>query len=70
MIKQTLFTGWNTMRWIRLALGIFIAIQAIQMHDTIRESLLHSFYFRQLQTPAVVEQMAVQFQQAKANQTR
>jgi hypothetical protein len=32
MIKQTLFTGWHFMRWLRLIVGIFIGIQAITMH--------------------------------------
>jgi hypothetical protein len=34
-IKQTLFTGWHLMRWLRLALGIFFIIQAIDMHDSL-----------------------------------
>jgi len=29
-MKQTLLTGWNFMRFLRLGLGIYIAIQAIQ----------------------------------------
>ena len=33
-IKQTLFSGWHFMRWLRLVLGIFFMVQAIQMHDT------------------------------------
>lgn len=33
MIKQTFFTGWNFIRWLRLGLGIFIAIQAIQNQE-------------------------------------
>ena len=32
-IKQTLFTGWHLMRWLRLVFGIFFMVQAIQMHD-------------------------------------
>ena len=32
-IKQTLFTGWHLMRWLRLVFGIFFIVQAIQMHD-------------------------------------
>lgn len=28
-----LLTGWHFMRWLRLALGLFIAVQAVQMHD-------------------------------------
>ncbi len=34
MIYQTLFTGWSFARWLRLGLGILIAVQAVQMHDT------------------------------------
>lgn len=34
MIKETLFTNWSFMRILRLGLGIFFAIQAIQVHDT------------------------------------
>ncbi len=32
-MKETLLTGWNVMRWIRLAMGIMCTIQAIQLHD-------------------------------------
>lgn len=35
IVKQTLFTQWNLMRWIRLAAGLFFAVQAVQLHDTI-----------------------------------
>lgn len=34
-IKQTLFSGWNFMRLIRLGFGIFFAVQAFQTHDTL-----------------------------------
>lgn len=33
-IKQTLFTGWNFMRFLRLGFGVFFVIQAIQTHNT------------------------------------
>ncbi|MBK5277963.1 MAG: hypothetical protein JJE09_03765 [Bacteroidia bacterium] len=32
-MRQTLFTNWHFMRWLRLGIGIFISVQAIQMHD-------------------------------------
>ena len=32
-IRQTVFTGWHFMRWIRLVFGVFFIVQAIQMHD-------------------------------------
>lgn len=46
MIKQTLFTGWHFMRWLRLGLGIFIAIQAIQLHDTLTGFIAAFFLFQ------------------------
>jgi hypothetical protein len=33
-ISQTLFTGWNFMRALRLVLGVYIAIQAFTTHDS------------------------------------
>ena len=32
-ITGGLLTGWHFMRWLRLALALFIAVQAIQVHD-------------------------------------
>lgn len=32
-IRQTLFTSWHFMRWLRLVFGVFFVIQAIQVHD-------------------------------------
>ena len=32
---QTLTTGWHFMRIVRLCLGIFIAVQAVQTHDSV-----------------------------------
>ncbi len=34
-IKQTLFTQWSLMRVIRLVAGLFLTVQAVQMHDAI-----------------------------------
>ncbi|MFN8321687.1 MAG: hypothetical protein U0T74_03415 [Chitinophagales bacterium] len=34
-LRQQLFTGWHFMRWLRLGIGIYIAIQAVMMKDTI-----------------------------------
>lgn len=34
-IKETLFTGWHLMRWLRLIFGVFFMVQAIQMHDVL-----------------------------------
>ncbi len=46
MIRQTLFTGWNFMRWLRLGLGIFIAIQAVQTQDTLSGFIAAFFLFQ------------------------
>ncbi|MEO6814252.1 MAG: hypothetical protein ABI172_10005 [Ginsengibacter sp.] len=34
-IKQTLLSGWNFMRFLRLGFGIFFIVQGIQTHDTL-----------------------------------
>lgn len=34
-IKQTVFNNWHAMRWLRLGLGIFLGINAIQTHDSL-----------------------------------
>lgn len=46
MIQQTLFTGWHFMRWLRLGLGIFMAIQAFEMHDTFSGFIAAFFLFQ------------------------
>jgi hypothetical protein len=35
MNLQTLLTGWNFMRFVRLGVGIFIGVQAIQYRDAL-----------------------------------
>ena len=42
-MKQMIFTNWHLMRWLRLGLGIFVAVQAVQSHDTL--SGLIAFFF-------------------------
>lgn len=34
-LTENLFTNWHFMRWLRLGLGIFVAIQAVQLHDAL-----------------------------------
>lgn len=46
MIKQTLLTGWNFMRWLRLGLGVLIAVQAYQMQDALSGLLAGFFIFQ------------------------
>ena len=33
MNKETLLSGWNFMRFLRLGLGIYIAVQAAETHS-------------------------------------
>ena len=44
-IRQTLFTGWHLMRWLRLAFGIIFIVQAIQMHDMLVGAIAGFFLF-------------------------
>lgn len=46
MIKQTIFTGWHFMRWIRLGLGIIFVVYAIRMHDTLSGFMAAIFLFQ------------------------
>ena len=32
-ITENLFINWHFMRWLRLGLGIFLAVQSVQYHD-------------------------------------
>lgn len=48
MIKQTLFTGWNFMRWLRLGFGILIAFQAIETKDSLSGLIAGFFLFQAL----------------------
>ena len=45
-IKQMIFTNWHFMRWLRLVLGGFIAVQSIQNHDLV-PGLIGAFFLYQ-----------------------
>ena len=45
-INQVLFTNWHVMRWVRLILGAFIAMQAVQAHDALA-GLIAAFFLLQ-----------------------
>ncbi|MGN6601332.1 MAG: hypothetical protein ACTHK8_02720 [Ginsengibacter sp.] len=47
-IRETLFSNWNFMRWLRLVLGIIAGIQAIQFHDTLLGFLSAFLLFQSL----------------------
>lgn len=46
MIRQTLFTGWNFMRWFRLGFGVFFGVQAIQNSDSLSGFIAVFFLFQ------------------------
>ncbi len=46
MIIQTLFTGWNFIRWLRLGFGIVIAIQAVETSDALSGAIAAFFLFQ------------------------
>ena len=47
-LRKTIFTGWNFMRWLRLALGLIIAYQAIELHNGVMGLLAGLFMFQAL----------------------
>ncbi len=49
MNLQTLTTGWNLIRFIRLGLGIFIGVQAILFRDVL-SGMVSSFFLIQAAT--------------------
>ncbi len=45
-IVQNLFTNWHFMRWLRLGLGFFVAVQAIQHLDALAGLIAFFFLFQ------------------------
>lgn len=45
-MKQLLFTNWHPMRWIRLAIGLFLIQQAIQYHEILLGFMALFFLFQ------------------------
>lgn len=41
-----LLTDWHFMRWLRLALGVFVSIQAFQMHDALAGMIAFFFFYQ------------------------
>ena len=46
MIRETLFTDWNFMRILRLGLGIYISIQAVETQSMISAIFALFFLFQ------------------------
>ena len=48
MTKETLLSNWHFMRWLRLGLGIYIAIQAIETRSLLSGVVAGFFIFQAL----------------------
>lgn len=46
MNKQTLVTGWDFMRFLRLGLGIYIAIEAVETQSLLAGIIAAFFLFQ------------------------
>lgn len=51
-LKNTIFTGWNFIRWLRLAIGIVIAYQAFATQNGLLGLLAGIFIFQALANAA------------------
>ncbi|MGB4401013.1 MAG: hypothetical protein WBJ10_16695 [Daejeonella sp.] len=51
-IKNTILTGWNLMRWLRLAIGLAIAYQAFTTQNGLLGLLAGIFIFQALANAA------------------
>ena len=47
--KETLFSNWHFMRWFRLGIAVFFAVEAFRLHDAMF-ALLSSFFLFQAAT--------------------
>lgn len=45
-LKQTLFSNWNFLRWLRLAIGAYVLVRAVMMHDNMLGFFGAFFLFR------------------------
>lgn len=46
MTKETLFTNWHFMRWLRLGMGLYAAVVALQLHDPLSGIIAALFLFQ------------------------
>jgi len=51
-LKNTILTGWNLMRWLRLAIGLIIAYQAFATQNGLLGLLAGVFIFQALANTA------------------
>lgn len=46
MTKETLLTNWHFMRWLRLGMGLYAAVVALQLHDPLSGFIAALFLFQ------------------------
>lgn len=46
MTKETLLTNWHFMRWLRLSMGLYAAVVALQLHDPLSGFIAALFLFQ------------------------
>lgn len=51
-LRKTIFTGWNFMRWLRLAMGLIVAYQAFELQSGLLGILAGLFIFQALANAA------------------
>lgn len=44
--KETIFSGWHLMRWLRLGMGLYAATVAFQLHDPFSGFIAAIFLFQ------------------------
>lgn len=51
-LRKTIFTNWNFMRWLRLAVGLLVAYQAFELQNGLLGLLAGLFIFQALANAA------------------
>lgn len=46
MTKETLLTNWHFMRWLRLGMGLYAAVVALQLRDPLSGFIAALFLFQ------------------------
>ena len=52
ILRKTIFTGWDFMRWLRLAMGLIVAYQAFELQIGLLGILAGLFIFQALANAA------------------
>lgn len=66
-LKRTIFTNWHFMRWLRLAIGLFIAFQAYQLQNGLLGLAASLFLFQALANAACCGPVGCGIEARKSN---